>query len=350
MRHVLFCNTPASPRCNSGLSCRILRLAPKTRDARPLPTAISLLPPEADRVVISVNPIAGLRSSSVRVDRLVRLLHERGFQAEVLSDLAEVAGRANHWQAAGCLRALVGVGGDGTAAELVNRTVCGVPLTMLPSGNENLLARHLDLGPTPEACCETIAAGAVAHLDAARAGDRIFLLMLGCGFDADVVHRLHSGRTGHVHSLTYAKPILSAIRSYQYPQLQVAWTDEGTESSQRQAEPYCTRWLFAFNLPCYGGGLRICPGADGSDGLLDVCTFDRGSLWHTVRYVGAVLMRRHHKLSDFALHRTRRLRITADVEVRYQLDGDPGGALPVEVESLPGRLTVLMPRQEGIAN
>jgi diacylglycerol kinase (ATP) len=305
------------------------------------------LSPEAKRVLISVNPIAGLRSSAPRVDRLIQLLNAQGFQVDVLTDLCQVASQANRWQAAGHLRALVGVGGDGTAAELVNRTVPGVPLTMLPTGNENLLARYLRLGHTPEACCQAITAGATMRLDAAKAGDRIFLLMLGCGFDADVVHRLHSRRTGHVRSLTYIKPILAAVRNYEYPELRIEWGDGDHETGETLA----ARWLFAFNLPCYGGGLRICPRADGSDGLLDVCTFRRGNLWHTVRYAGAVLLRQHRRLSDFASHRARRLRITSDAEVRYQLDGDPGGVLPVEVETLPGRLTVLTPKPEqGIAS
>jgi diacylglycerol kinase family enzyme len=37
------------------------------------------------------------------------------------------------------------------------------------------------------------------------------------------------------------------------------------------------------------------------------------------------------------------LRIAADEDVPYQLDGDPGGMLPVEVEVLPGRVSLLVP-------
>ena len=97
------------------------------------------------------------------------------------------------------------------------------------------------------------------------------------------------------------------------------------------------RWLFAFNLPCYGGGLRIAPQADGSDGLLDVCTFRRGGLWHGLRYVAAVLLRQQHRLADFAVHRVARgCGSPSEAEVPYQLDGDPGGFLPVEIEVAAG--------------
>jgi diacylglycerol kinase family enzyme len=35
------------------------------------------------------------------------------------------------------------------------------------------------------------------------------------------------------------------------------------------------------------------------------------------------------------------VRIASDRSVPYQLDGDPGGQLPLEIEVLPSRLTIL---------
>ena len=301
---------------------------------------------DADRVLISVNPIAGAGPARSRVDRLVGLLERQGLRSEVLDDLDEVAVRADRWHAEGRLRALVGVGGDGTAAELVNRTVAGLPLTLLPSGNENLLARYLNLGQTPEAVCRTICEGGPVRLDAGKADDRIFLLMVGCGFDAEVVRRVHGRRRGHIRNRNYIKPILESIRSYEYPELQVYWEVEDAHATEVRLPSVAVRWLFAFNLPCYGGGLRLAPNADGTDGLLDVCAFRRGSLWHGLRYASAVLLGRHQEMADCTIRRVRRLRITSEAEVPYQLDGDPGGLLPVDVEVLSGRLTVIVPAPE----
>jgi diacylglycerol kinase (ATP) len=331
------------------------------------------LPPHADQVVISVNPKAGAKSSRDRVQALAALLEKEHLMPHVLTDLDEVGNRANRLHAEGRLRALVGVGGDGTAAELTNRTTPGTPLTLLPSGNENLLARYLGLGKSPEELCRTIAEGSIRHLDAGSANGRVFLLMTGCGFDADVVHRVHVNRTGHIRSRNYAKPILSAIRSYEYPAIRVYldesgttdlgatgvspvppeehWRDASGTQGHRQdagATALEVRWLFVFNLPCYGGGLRLAPQADGSDGLLDVCGFRRGSLWHGLRYAAAVALGQHQRLADCTTARVRRLRITSDAEVRYQLDGDPGGVLPLEIEVLPGRLTMVVPAKSEI--
>jgi diacylglycerol kinase (ATP) len=321
----------------------------------PLQQNTSFLPPERDRVLLSLNPKAGPRAADSRVERLAELLRKEGLWAEIQTDLDEAAGRANQWHTEGRLRALVGVGGDGTAAELANRTPPGLPLTMLPSGNENLLARHLSLGETAENVCRTITDGTLLRLDAGRANGRIFLLMASCGFDADVVQRVHAHRSGHIRNRDYLKPILKSIRNYEYPELRINWDDQDTGSGEVRSPPPTARWLFAFNLPCYGGGFRIAPRADGNDGLLDVCTFRRGSLWHGLRYAGAVLLGRHQGLADCATRRVRRLRVTSEAKVPYQLDGDPGGWLPLDIQVLSGRLTMVVSksevqrRQQGVA-
>ena len=182
---------------------------------------------DADRVAILVNPKAGPTAAQPRASRLADLLTKQGFKVEVFTDLAAATSQANRWHAEGCLRTLVGVGGDGTAAELVNRTDEGVPLTFLPAGNSNLLAGYFRLSKEPEAICRTIVEGVTARIDAGRANGRIFLLMIGCGFDAEVVNRVHGRRTGHISLKNYLQPVGEVIRNYSYPEIRANWEDDG---------------------------------------------------------------------------------------------------------------------------
>ena len=290
--------------------------------------------------------MAGSGSARRRVDRLVGLLGERRFEVEVLADLAEVSALANRWCAEGRLRALVGVGGDGTAAELVNRTATGVPLTMLPAGTANHLSRYLGWNDEARMVCRTIGAGTLHRLDAGMASGRVFLLMASCGFDADVVRRVHGHRKGHISYWTYLRPILKSIRSYGYPEIRVYCDEASDGSALEQSSPIVVRWAFAMNLPRYGWGLTLAPKADPTDGLLDLCTFRRGSLWHGLRYAWAAQLGRHQRMADCTTGRMRRLRIRSREQVPYQLDGDPGGFLPVDIEVLPGRMTVLVPPED----
>ncbi|MBN2024220.1 MAG: hypothetical protein JW809_15665 [Pirellulales bacterium] len=296
---------------------------------------------EASRVLIVVNPAAGASSPESRVDQLAGLLTARGLRVEVLTDLDGAAQRAIASHRERSLRALVGVGGDGTAAELVNRTDAGVPITMLPAGTSNLLSGYLGMEKSPEGVCRTITHGRCIQLDAGRAAGRLFTLMMSCGFDADVVQRLHRGRSGHIGRYSYVPPILSSIRHYRYPELRIHWDDSEDAAAARST--LSARWFFAFNLPCYAGWPPVAPEALGDDGLLDACTYARGSFWHGVRLLTAVLRQRQNRLAGFAVRRIRRVRVEASEEVPYQIDGDPGGVLPVEVEVVPRRLTFLVP-------
>jgi diacylglycerol kinase (ATP) len=292
-------------------------------------------------VLVALNPHAGATSAGDRVAELGRCLSQAGLKPAIESDLGLLAQRAAHLQREGELAAVVSAGGDGTAAAVVNRIAPEIPLAIFPLGTENLLGRWLGQEATPQAVCDTIVGGQVLRLDAAQANGRLFLLMLGVGFDAAVVQRAHEMRRGHINRWHYFWPIHRALWGYRFPELRVTYSlaDSPGEMATTQA-----RWAFAFNLPCYARGLSIAPQADGSDGALDLITFAHGSIWHGLRYLSSVILRRHHQLADHGAVRVTRLRIEADDPVPFQLDGDPGGVLPVEVEVLLQRLTLLAPR------
>jgi diacylglycerol kinase (ATP) len=294
-------------------------------------------------VLISHNPNAGARDTHNDVKRLAELLRLQRFEVEIFTDLDLVAQRANDLVDQRQLRTLVGVGGDGTAAELVNRTKDGTTLTLFPTGNENLLARYFHFDAIPEHLAETIAHGSLIRLDAGKAEDRIFLLMASCGPDAEVVQTVHDRRTGHMSSRNYFKPLWHVMRTFKYPELRV-YCDDALDSGA--GAPFMSaRWFSVFNLPCYGGGLRFAPHAVGNDGQLDLCGFRRGGFCRFLRYVGGVYHRQHRHMSDWITRRVKRVRIVSDVPVHYQLDGDPGGLLPLNIEVLPNRLSLLVPRK-----
>lgn len=295
------------------------------------------LPEQARRVILAVNPHAGSRSRHDLIEHLIRELELHGLEPSIITDSYELREVTSQPQIAGELRAVVAAGGDGTVARVANFTPPGTPLAILPLGTENLLSKYLDSSANPHQLAATIARGATVQIDAGRAGEQLFLLMLGCGFDAEVVRRMHEQRRGHINHLSYVKPIFDAIRNYQYPELRVHGIDQ-----QNQPFDLSARWVFVVNVPRYAGGLAISPDAVVDDGLLNVCTFKEGSLWNGLIYLSGVLTGQHRSWEDFVTVKASKLRIEASSPAPYQLDGDPGGMLPVEIEILPHRLTLLV--------
>ncbi len=299
---------------------------------------------DATDVLLLVNPTAGARSRRSIVERVVQILNELNYRTEIVSDLRQLSDLAAARLERGTLRAVVAAGGDGTVSTIAHRTPVGTPIAVLPLGTENLLAKYLEIPGDPRRVCQMIHEGRIVRLDAGRANGRLFLLMVGCGLDAEVVRRVDQARTGHITHFSYAKPILDSVRSYQYPELRIYSHCSDAKPDATHAE--VARWAFVANLPQYAGGLGIVPHACGTDGLLDVCTFRRGSLFRGLIYLARIILGSHQSLNDCVNLQAARLRIESDAPVPYQLDGDPGGYLPVEIEVVPGRLTVVVPNAE----
>jgi diacylglycerol kinase family enzyme len=235
---------------------------------------------------------------------------------------------------------LVAAGGDGTLAELMNRTQPGTPLAMYPCGTANLVARHVGMTRQVEAFVAMLLESAKMELDAGRANGRLFLAVCSCGFDAEVVRRMHATRRGNITSLAYAMPIFSTIGSYQFPEMRIT-VNNGTPGEASIS----AKWAFVSNLPCYAMGLQPGAGATGDDGQLDLCALERGGLLSALRYLPALLTGAQRDLPDCIQRKASSFRIeSVDAEIPYELDGDPGGLLPVEIDILPRRLTLLVPK------
>ncbi len=269
------------------------------------------------------------------------MLDQHGVEVTTVDDVDRYAALVGDIERQGDPCCVVAAGGDGTVSLVVNLTPAEIPIAIMPLGTENLLAKQLGVKPDADFVFRVVCSGRPTSIDAGDANGRLFLLMAGCGFDAEVVQRLHRVRKGHIHRLSYAKPILDSIRSYEYPELRV-YCEPRPEADQGP-EAIRARWVFAVNLPRYAGGLQIAPQASGSDGLLDVCTFKEGSLINGLWYLSGVALGYHEGLDDFQSLRASRLRVESEQPVPYQLDGDPGGTLPVDIRVLPARATVLVP-------
>ena len=289
----------------------------------------------AKTVVVSVNPNSGSSDRRSVVDQLVDELATGGFKTEVLTDIEQVTLMTRKLSASGELRTVVAAGGDGTVGLLANCLPPQTPITILPLGTENLLAKYLGLTADPQVIANAIAGGKTTRLDAGRANGKLFLVMASCGFDADVVHRLHSQRKGHIHHWSYAKPIVDAIGSYRYPKIRIRTDDHSATITGK--------WAFIFNVPRYAMNLPIIVDADPRDGQLDLCTFRGGSLVRGLFYLSAVLLRQHRSWTSTHICRFEKVILESDERVPYQLDGDPGGVLPLKIESIPNFLKVIIP-------
>jgi diacylglycerol kinase family enzyme len=301
-------------------------------------------------VGVAANAGSGRGAGRADVDRLIAELARRDVDVRVAWTLDERAGLVAEAGRDPLCRCLVAAGGDGTVAALVNEQPT-VPITVLPTGTENLFARHFGLSRHPARLAATIVNGRRTPLDLGLTGARRFALMAGIGFDADVVTRHHLARVGRggvprpTHRVSYVEPVLRSSLEYRFPPLTVQVADPGRE------EILTGTSVFLFNLPRYALGLPFAPTALGDDGLLDLVVFRNAGPIQALYYLWLVVLGLHLDVPSVFHRRVSKVVVTAAEPVPVQLDGDPGGQVAAgvgpggawTVEVLPSALDVLVP-------
>ena len=307
--------------------------------------ATSLNTPVADtrRVMIVKSPKAGTGLHREQLPRLIDRLRRSEIDVTAtdrISDLREFSRGARQQPVGSHL--VVAAGGDGTLTLVAENVFPNMPLVPMPLGTENLLARQFGYKSDADKVHQTIQHGESYWLDAGRANGQPFLVMATCGFDAEVVRAVHLRRRGHISRWSYVGPIFRAVRRYRFPRIHVQTGDTGTTEAGIDAGDACG-WAMVFNLPRYGGNLRIEPDAVGNDGRLDVILFKQGSLFSGLRYLAGIKMGTHRGFQDVVRRPATTIRITSDQRVPYQLDGDYAGHLPLTIQTVPGRIHLRVP-------
>lgn len=291
------------------------------------------LPAEKRDVAILVNPRAGSGPSSEITNQLLRELRRLGLNPRVCRHRAELSALAREEEDR--LRCVVAAGGDGTVAEVVNRAP-GLPVAILPVGNENLAADYFGFRRSAWRLARAVAVGLTRRVDLARANQRRFVLVASTGIDADVVARVHRRRRGHISRLTWLPPILEALSHYTWPTIEVELLDTGERLRGKQA--------LVFNLPRYALRLPIASEASPEDGLLDLIVLERGGFQPLIEFLMAVLGLRRRLPRGVHRRKLQRLRLESEAQpVPLQIDGDPGFALPAMIEVLPRALELIVP-------
>jgi diacylglycerol kinase (ATP) len=296
-------------------------------------------------VAVLVNPAAGRGRHRGTLPAVLQRLAGAGRPVEVVAAgsgaQAPAACQAALDAGAG---ALVAIGGDGTV-HLALQAVAGtrVPFGIVPAGTGNDIAANLGLPSGALAAAEVLAdalrgdrtrevdLGRVELLGRPGGGVRWFAGVLGAGFDAIVNERANGMRFPR-GPRRYDVAILAELirlrpRSYTL----------GLDGAITEVDAVL---VAVANTACYGGGFRISPDADPTDGLLDIVVGGRFTRAGLVRILPRVRRGTHLGHDLVTAHRARTVTLAADGITAYA-DGERIGPLPLTVTCVPGALTLL---------
>jgi diacylglycerol kinase (ATP) len=164
------------------------------------------------------------------------------------------------------VNAVIAIGGDGTINEVARALVDGPhPLGLIPCGSGNGLGRHLGIPQPNTAAYDALLAGQVRAIDYGTANHHHFFNVAGLGFDAEISARFN--RLTRRGLMAYVRTTLKAWRSSR-PEPYTIHGEDGT---------YVTdAFIIAVaNSDQYGNNCYIAPGAQVSDGLMNLTIIKR---------------------------------------------------------------------------
>ncbi len=250
--------------------------------------------------------------------------------------------------------AVLAFSGDGMLSDLVPALLGSrSALAPVPCGTGNDFAAHLGLPRRPLPALRALLQSrplAADVLEVTEAADaptssspgparRYCLNIAGTGFDARVAAWLNETR-GHRRlsgKAAYIWGVAATLRRLTPQRTRLVWDGDQTEELETMMVAVC-------NARQYGGGMKIAPMADITDGLLDVCVVERLSRAAFVWAFPRVFWGRHLSHPSFRQRRARRVRIETEPPQPVLIDGDVVAQTPIEFVVRPGALRVLAPQ------
>jgi diacylglycerol kinase (ATP) len=303
----------------------------------------------AREIVVLVNPTAGRGRGARLADPVTDRLREAGIRArwEAGRDASEAVDLARRAAARG-VDGLVVVGGDGMIHLVLGAVAeTTTPLAVIPAGTGNDFARSLGIPVRdPLAAADIVVAGytraqdlgrVVPESDAAGQRDfglpRWFATILCAGFDSRVAERVTRMSWPHGR-LRYDLASAIELGAFRPQRFTLQLDEEGQAGDALLVAAGVTA--------SYGGGLRICEGADPTDGLLDIAVVGALRRRDLVRVFPKLSKGTHLGHPAVTMFRAKKLGLAADGLTAYA-DGERVAPLPVTLECVPGALQVFAP-------
>ncbi|NJO40083.1 MAG: methylglyoxal synthase [Cyanobacteria bacterium CRU_2_1] len=240
---------------------------------------------------------------------------------------------------------IIASGGDGTVSAVAGALIgTGIPLGIIPRGTANAFAVALGLPrffPIRNAC-QTILAGHIRNVDAARCNGLPMVLLAGIGYEAATVEKANRELKDQWGALAYLMAGWQAIEGQELFDTEIE-SDGETYKFQAHAITIANA-APPTSVLAQGAGEVIL-----DDGKLDVTIASAETklqgITTMLKMLGAAITRTNIEQQNVVHSRARRLRVAANPPQKVVLDGEIIGTTPIEVECIPQGLTVFTPKE-----
>lgn len=291
-------------------------------------------------MLVIYNPTAGRR----RVRHLwsvLDVLVGHGVRLEVAETRSVGHARSLAHEAVRCGIALVvAAGGDGTIAEVADgMTGSDSRLGIIPLGTANVLAHELHLPFSAGGVASALVSDHVTTLwpGIARSatGSRLFVQMLGIGFDAHVVHHISRPVKRALGRGAYVVQTLRELPRYKFETMQVAVDGVVHEAGNVIVSKGCL----------YGGNYMLAPEASSGSPGFSVVLFKHAGIGSALLAGAALPLNMLARLPGVTRLRASDIAFSDGHGMPAQSDGDPAGSTPLHVTDAVRPIAVVVGRR-----
>lgn len=296
---------------------------------------------QENRIFI-LNPVAG-NGYALGLKPVIRdQLRKRGIPGKIIltrsvghaTKIAEKAIRQ------GC-RFIVGVGGDGTFAEIAQALVGrkGVKFGVIAAGTGNDFVQVLGFSDRfSDEDWDAFFGENITSMDAGECNGRFFLNGMGLGFDAQVAAENYTADTGKKavkrgSKAKYWWHIIKTLVLYREKEMTI-------ELDGKRERSKCFMTTIA-NGRRFAGGFYLTPRAFADDAKLDILSIRKMSLPYRIKALLSVMKQTHLKDPAVNYRQVRRLKIEFPEAVHYHLDGEVFSDKVMDVRIHPGALCMV---------
>jgi diacylglycerol kinase (ATP) len=236
------------------------------------------------------------------------------------------------------IEALLLIGGDGTVHQALRAIAeTNIPFGYLPCGRGNDFARNIGLPSKLKKSCSFPSNPSFLQVDLPRINHIPFVAVAYVGFDAEVNKLANDGGGYFSGALGYIVCVLKTLKNFKPFEVEITIDD----ISWRERVMMVT----VANAPFYGGGMKIAPGADMNDGVLDICIVQEISKFELLQQFPKVFTGTHIFHPKVLMKTGKKVKLVSDENREIFADGEYVGSLPGDCTIGTQKIQIMSPQE-----
>ncbi|MBD3415393.1 MAG: hypothetical protein GF421_13325 [Candidatus Aminicenantes bacterium] len=305
-----------------------------------------------DKMAILFNPSSGRGLSLKKEDRIKALLKQNSIPFQWFCSRSENHFRQLAQEKARSFQVILVVGGDTSfqiAASEIHKSPYQPTLYLMPTGSANDIAMSLGIHSV-DSTIQSLLESKTRQMDLGlleikgRSEKIYFVGSLSLGLGATINQFVAHYWKQHPLRAKYGKLIqvwagfLGARHSFQHQNIPMKIqlsSDDSTHNIESSIVVFS-------NVPCYAGGLRVCPWASPFDGKLDCSIIHTTSFMHTARFAYSVWRQKHKHKKEIRYLQNKSFSVSSQEPINIQYDGQIiPGIRDFQASILPSALNIL---------